>query len=146
MQVETQLADARSRYRADSSMVRGLEARLNQLQPLLQANQLEAVDAALSLNAGRIATAREQEQELNSQFLRQPALIKQFDAIQTRLKVAQDNLSGLVRASETFQLEIAQQSVPWRVIAPPTINPNPIKPSVSRNLALGALLLSLIHI
>ena len=140
VQVETQLADARSRYRADSSMVRGLEARLNQLQPLLQANQLEAVDAALSLNAGRIATAREQEQELNRQFLRQPALIKQFDAIQTRLKVAQDNLSGLVRASETFQLEIAQQSVPWRVIAPPTIDPNPIKPSVPRNLALGTLL------
>ena len=65
VQVETQLADARSRYRTDSSMVRGLEARLNQLQPLLQANQLEAVDAALSLNAGRIATAREQEQELS---------------------------------------------------------------------------------
>ena len=140
VQVETQLADARSRYRADSSTVRGLEARLNQLQPLLQANQLEAVDAALSLNAGRIATARQQEQALNRQFLRQPALIKQYDAIQTRLKVAQDNLSGLVRASETFQLEIAQQSVPWRVIAPPTIDPNPVKPSVPRNLALGALL------
>ena len=30
--------------------------------------------------------------------------------------------------------------MPWRVIAEPTINPNPIKPSVPRNLALGTVL------
>ena len=39
-------------------MVQGLEERLNQLRPLLRQNQLEAVDAAPSLNAGRLATAR----------------------------------------------------------------------------------------
>ena len=37
-------------------------------------------------------------------------------------------------------MEIAQRSVPWRVIDPPEINPDPIKPSVPRNLALGTLL------
>lgn len=56
------------------------------------------------------------------------------------LKIAEENLAGLVSASENFQLEIAQRSVPWRVIAPPQINPRPIEPSTSRNLALGAML------
>jgi len=140
LKVETELAEARSKYNANSSMVRSLEARLNQLSPLLRQNQLEAVDAALSLNAGRLTTAQAQERQLNQQFLRQPALIKQYEGLQTRLKIAQDNLAGLVSARENFQLEIAQRSVPWRVIAPPAINPTPIKPSVPRNLALGAVL------
>ena len=140
LKVETELAEARAKYNPDSSMVRGLEARLNQLQPLLRKNQLEAVDAALNLNAGRLETAKAQKTSLNNQFLKQPALIKQYEALQTRLKIAQENLTGLVTARENFQLEIAQRSVPWRVIIPPEINPNPIKPSIPRNLALGAVL------
>lgn len=43
---------------------------------MLLRSQLEAVDGALKLNAGRLAMARSQQQALNFQFLRQPALIK----------------------------------------------------------------------
>ncbi len=140
LKVETELAEARSRYTPQSSMVQGLEERVNQLRPLLRQNQLEAVDAALSLNAGRLATARSQQASLNRQFLQQPGLIKQYEALQQRLEIAKQNLAGLVSAREKFQLEIAQRTVPWRVIAEPTINPRPIKPSVPRNLALGTVL------
>ena len=140
LKVETELAEARSRYTARSSMVQGLEERLNQLRPLLRQNQLEAVDAALSLNAGRLTTARTQQATINRQFLQQPGLIKQYEALQQRLGIAKQNLAGLVSAREKFQLEIAQRTVPWRVIAAPTINPNPIEPSVPRNLALGTVL------
>jgi succinoglycan biosynthesis transport protein ExoP len=140
LKVETELAEARSRYNSSSSMVLGLEERLNQLKPLLRQNQLEAVDAALSLNAGRLDTARMQQASLNQQFLQQPGLIKQYEALQQRLEIAKQNLAGLVSAREKFQLEIAQRTVPWRVIAEPTIEPDPIKPSVPRNLALGTFL------
>jgi len=140
LKVETELAEARAKFSNSSSMVQGLEARLRQLQPLLRQNQLEAVDAALALNAGRLATAQRQQQTLTGQFLKQPALIKQYDALQQKLKIAQDNLAGLASARETFQLEIAQRSVPWRVISPPKIDPDPIKPSVPRNMALGVVL------
>ena len=140
LKVEMELAEARATYKPNSSMVTGLEERINQLTPLLLKNQLEAVDAALNLNKGRLETAQQQVAQLNAQFLKQPALIKQYEALQTRLKIANENLSGLVSARENFQLEIAQRSVPWRVIDPPEINPSPIKPSVPRNLALGTLL------
>ena len=140
LKVETELAEARSRYNPQSSMVIGLEERLNQLRPLLRQNQLEAVDAALSLNAGRLATARTQQATLNRQFLQQPGLIKRYEALQQRLEIAKQNLAGLVSAREKFQLEIAQRTVPWRVISEPRINPDPIKPSVPRNLALGTVL------
>ena len=118
-------------------MIEGLEARLNQLNPLLKQNQLEAVDAALNLNEGRLTTARKQQDALNKQFLKQPALIKQYESLQQRLELARQNLTGLVSAREKFQLEIAQRSVPWRVIAPPNHKPTPIKASVPRTLALG---------
>ena len=87
-----------------------------------------------------LTTARSQQATLNSQFLQQPGLIKQYEALQQRLEIAKQNLAGLVSAREKFQLEIAQRTVPWRVIAEPTINPDPIKPSVPRNLALGTVL------
>lgn len=140
LKVETELAGARSRYTPGSSMVQGLEERLKQLRPLLRQNQLEAVDAALSLNTGRLATARTQQATLNRQFLQQPGLIKQYEAVQQRLGIAKRNLLGLESAREKFQLEMAQRTVPWRVIAEPTFNPNPIKPSVPKNLALGTVL------
>ena len=139
LQVETELAQARSKYRPTSSMVQSLQARLAQLQPLLRSHQLDAVDAALSLNAGRLSTARDQEAALNEEFLQQPALIKEFEVLQSRLTVAKENLAGLVRAREIFQLQSAQQSVPWQVIDPPEINLNPIKPSGPRYLAFGIL-------
>ena len=137
IQVESELAEARSRFHPTSSMVLSLQARLNQIQPLLRKSQLEAVDSALSLNYGRLATARRQEEALNREFLEKPALIKQYEAIQSRLTLAQQNLAGLVSARETFKLESAQQSVPWRVIDSPEISLIPIKPSVPRYLALG---------
>jgi len=138
--VEQQLAEARSKFSSSSSMVRGLTARRNELLPLLRRNQIEAVDAALGLNANRLATAQGQLAEMAGRFQKQPGLIRQYEALQQKLLIAQDNLSGFIKTRENFQLEIAQRTVPWKVIAPPAINPNPVKPSVPRNLALGVVL------
>ena len=138
--VEQQLAEARSKFSSSSSMVRGLTARRNELLPLLRRNQIEAVDAALGLNANRLATAQGQLGQMAGRFQKQPGLIRQYEALQQKLQIAQDNLSGFIKTRENFQLEIAQRTVPWKVIAPPEINPNPVKPSVPRNLALGVVL------
>jgi len=138
--MEQQLAETRSRFSPSSAMVRGLTARRNALLPLLRSNQLEAVDAALSLNANRLATAQRQLAQLGGRFQQQPALIKQYEALQQKLQIAQENLAGFIKTRENFQLEIAQRTVPWKVIAPPEINPNPVKPSVPRNLAVGVVL------
>ena len=138
--VEVELAAARTRYRPSSSMVTSLEARLSQLQPLLRREQLEAVDLALEINSQRFANTKKQRQTLNNKFLKQPELIKEFNVLQGRLNIAASNLAGLVTARETFQLEIAQSSVPWKVIAPPVVGGTPIKPSLNKNLLQGILI------
>ena len=135
--LDEQVADARSRYTAGSSIVIGLQARRNQLLPLLRRNQLEAVDSALNLNRARLSTANRQATQLGQAFSRQPQLIRQYEDLQQRLQIAQDNLAAFLKTRENFQLEIAQRTVPWKVIAPPQIGADPIRPSVPRNLALG---------
>jgi capsular exopolysaccharide synthesis family protein len=138
--LDQQIADARSRYASNSPMLLGLEARRQALLPLLRRDQLNAVDAALNLHAARIRNARNQQSLLDAQFLRQPELIKEYDGLQQRLLIAQNNLTGLTQARENFQLEIAQRTEPWSVMADPRVNPTPVLPSLPRNLSLGLLL------
>ena len=139
-EAENDLADARTRFSPTSSMVTSLEARISELQPLLRSKQLQAVDLAIQLNSERLATTKEQRQTLNNQFLKQPELIKQFNVIQAQLTIAASNLAGLVSARETFQLELAQSSVPWRVIAPPGVSSTPLEPSLNKSLLQGILI------
>ena len=138
--VEEQLAEARAKFRAESPTVRSLTARRDQLLPLLKGKELDAVDAALAMNNTKISAVQNQEKILTREFQKQPQLIKQYEALNQKLTIAQENLAGFIKARENFQLEIAQRTVPWQVIAPAEINPNPVKPSIPRNLALGAVL------
>ena len=138
--LEQQLAEAQARFTPSSAIVRGLQARRDGMIPLLRRNQLEAVSAALNLNANRIKSLERQIAGYTATFQLQPALIKEFEGLQQRLTIAQENQAGFIKARENFQLEIAQRSVPWSLIATPRINPKPVKPSVSSNLALGVIL------
>ncbi len=139
-EVEKELWEARSRFSSSSLIVTGLETRLKQLQPLFRSKQLEMIDRALKLNAQRRISTNQQLEALKSEFPQKLELIKQFDSLQGNLTIAQQNLAGLVSARETFQLEIAQSAVPWRLLIPPSVNPNPIGTSLNKNLLQGAAL------
>ena len=140
--VEQQLAQARAVYRSDSARVRNLVELRNRLASQLQNRQLEAVDTALSLNATRNGILRQQIGGLDRQFLAQPDLIKDFEELQQRLKVAQGNLASFLSTRSTFQLEQAQNTTPWKVIAPPGVKGYPEEPNLRKGL-LQALLLGM---
>ena len=63
-------------------------------------------------------------------FSTQPDLIRKYNNIMQNLQIARKNLTGLVNARETFQLEIAQNAVPWRIIVPPIVEPVPSVPKI----------------
>ena len=138
--VEQQLAEARSVYRSDSPRVQNLVALRNRLAGQRRSQQLEAVDTSLDLNATRSATISGQIQQIDRQFLKQPSLIKDFDEYQQQLKVAQDNLASFLSTRATFQLEQAQNTVPWKLIAPPQVNKFPEEPSLKKGIFLGLML------
>ena len=139
--VEKELAIAKSKFTPSSSIVKGLELRLNQLQPIILKNQIQAVDIAINLNSGRLENAKKVKQEIEEKFLKQPILIKEFQRIEEQLKIANIDLRNLKSAIASFELELAQSNIPWRIISEPKISPKPIKPSLKRN-TLYAIILS----
>ena len=84
--LDEQLAEARAKYTATSSMVKGLEARRQRLMPMLRQNQLEAVDGALQANAASLLVAQQQQSQLKGSFQGQPQLIKHYEALQQNYK------------------------------------------------------------
>jgi succinoglycan biosynthesis transport protein ExoP len=84
--------------------------------------------------------SRRQLASLAAQVARNSELVQRYDALQQRLTVARTNLSSYLASRESFRLQVAQRTVPWQVIVPPEFSPAPMQPSLSRGLALSALL------
>ena len=137
--VENELASAKSKYTNNSSIIKGLNLRLKQIQPILLKNQLEAVDTSLKLNQGSINSTKNLKKNLEEKFLEQPILIKKYQNLEQELQIANENLLSLVSARETFQLEMAQNEIPWKIISNPVMGEIPIKPDFQKNLATGIL-------
>ncbi len=135
--VENELAKAKSKYTDNSSVVKGLQKRLEKIQPLLLINQLEAVDTALKLNQGSLSSFEKLKKDIENKFLEQPLLIKKYQNIAQELEIANENLLSLVSARESFQLEMAQNSIPWRIISEPIMGSKPIEPNFKNNLLVG---------
>jgi capsular exopolysaccharide synthesis family protein len=140
--LESQLAEAEASFLPDSPQVRSLRDRLNEVKPLLQRKQLEAIEASLVQVRSEQAEVERQDRDLSRRFASNPGLVKQYDAIQQRLEVARQNLSSYIRTREDFRLEEAQRTVSWRLISPPRFKPTPVNPDLRKNLlltvALGA--------
>jgi succinoglycan biosynthesis transport protein ExoP len=141
--LDAQLAESRSRFVPGTPLLSQLEKARASLVPQIQATQLEAINAALEQFRNQTRSLQSQISTLESRFQSQPGLMREFGNLQQRVRLAEGNLESYVRAREQFQLEIAQNTPPWRVIAPPAINPNPVEPNVPQGL-LRALMLGLV--
>jgi polysaccharide biosynthesis transport protein len=138
--LEKEIAVAEANFQPASPLLSSLKATRDSLLPQIQRKELEVVDAALRQNANAIATTQAQIARLSSQFQDQPELLKQYETIQQRLQVAGGNLENFLKARDQFQLELAQESSPWSVIADIRVSDRPVEPSVGRGLLQGLLL------
>lgn len=141
--LEGEIAQARSIYTTDSPYLRNLLTARDQLKPALQRKELEAVDATLQQLNGSIAALRSQIGGTDERFRSQPALLRQYEDLQRKLEIARGNLASYQSTRDQFQLEIAQNNVPWKVISPAEVNPTPVEPRLGRGL-LQALLLGVV--
>ncbi|MCP9817873.1 polysaccharide biosynthesis tyrosine autokinase [Synechococcus sp. Cruz-9H2] len=138
--LEGEIAEARSTYTAESPYLRNLISARDQLKPALQRKELEAVDATLQQLDGSISALRSQIGGTDDRFRSQPALLRQYEDLQKKLEIAQGNLASYLSTRDQFQLEIAQNNVPWKVISPAAVNPTPVEPRLGRGLLQGLLL------
>lgn len=135
--IEVELAKSKSNYTPNSKIIKGLESHQARIKPLILKNQIEAVDTAISLSNDRLDTLKAQENDLELRFLEKPTLIREYNDIEQKLAISKQNLLGLISARDRFQLDMAQESVPWKVISFPKMEKNPIEPQLIDNLLLG---------
>lgn len=137
--LEQEIAQAEANFQPNAPLLMSLKASRDKLLPQLRTGQLDVVDAALRQNANAMATTRAQISRIENQFRQQPELLRQFEGLQQQLQIAEGNLENYLRTREQFQLEVAQQSTPWKVISPTDVGDNPVEPSLRAGLIQGLL-------
>ncbi|MGF1513964.1 MAG: polysaccharide biosynthesis tyrosine autokinase [Elainellaceae cyanobacterium] len=164
--LETQIAVDSARYQPDSPQMEALREKRDNLLPLLeeQANQVlgdrfagpsadsNLTPTSLDLSrqliniANQIETlqARSQslaqaEQSLKVEFESVPARAREYSELQRELQIATQNLNRFLETRETLQIDAAQSSVPWELIARPQTSNRPVSPNMPLNLGVGAI-------
>ncbi|MEO1002575.1 MAG: polysaccharide biosynthesis tyrosine autokinase [Cyanobacteria bacterium J06638_7] len=138
--IEQQIASAQATFQPSAPFLQDLLAARDQLRPQVQGKELQAVDAAVQKLDAAMAVTRSALTALEGRFERQPGLLRQYEDLQRQLQAAEANLASYQSTREQFQLEIAQNNVPWKVIAPTVVNPDPVEPRLGRGLLQGLLL------
>ncbi len=119
--VKRELSIARSKFTKDSKIVKGLQNRIKSLKPLLLNKQINAVNNALKVNQNKINSKNKQINLLEKKFKNKPLQIKYYENLMQELRLANSNLKGISAAKESFKLQIAQNSLPWKLINKPNI-------------------------
>jgi capsular exopolysaccharide synthesis family protein len=138
-QVEKQLAEAQAIYTEEAPQVVELRAKRDMLRPLLQRRELDAIESSLSENRSQLEVIRLQQEQLSRRFQGNPSQMKQYEALQQQLGVARDNLTSYIKARESFRLQVAQRTVPWKLMVPPKFGRKPVTPNVPRGLLTSAI-------
>ena len=134
LEVKSQLANAQSKFKKNSVVVKNLTEKLSQLEPILLKNQKSAVEAAIIVNNSIIKSYENQLSELRSQFIAIPGKVTEYSTIIKNLDALENNLKSLNETKDKLELELSQGILPWKIINEPLINPSPIKPEIQRNL------------
>jgi polysaccharide biosynthesis transport protein len=102
-------------------------------------NQFVQTSVDLGTLEARQKTIAVFKSDLNQRMKILPTVSRQYDNIQSNLKLANTTLANLLARNAELQLNAARQEVPWELISPPTL-PQAVVNSVPTDLALGALL------
>jgi len=139
--LQREFAMAKTKYKKDSMVVKNISQRIDNLYPEIKKQQITSIDLAIESNEMQIDMNQSRLKDIKKDFQLKPALISDYEVMQRELNLSLENLNSLVNAKENFQLQIAQKSLPWRIIEDPVVGAFPISPNISndsfRNLLLA---------
>lgn len=127
-QVESQLAEKRSRLRDSDPIISNLENQRSALAATLNRETIALLEGQLATAEARLQSASRPNQVV----LRHRELVRQ--AVRDERIVTE-----LENQLQLAQLEQAKQSEPWELISTPTLLDKPVSPKKGRKLALGLL-------
>ena len=111
------------------------------LNPLIKENQKKQLIDTNNLIKENL---EKQLIDIEKELIEKTLLLKEFELIKQKLNVSQENLSSLFAAKERFQLEMAEKTIPWKIISEPFVSQSPISPILKRaffkDIAIAGLL------
>ncbi len=116
-------------YQSSLSSTGTLRLNLNQ-QYVQAANQLQVQKA-------KLAAIEQELNDINKQVKQMPTLARQYMDLQREMNVATESLSRFLEAQEKLQIDAAQQTIPWQLISPPSVEDTAVWPKPARNISLG---------
>jgi len=87
----------------------------------------------------KILKYKKQLNEIKNEFKNPSQLIKNIEDLVKEIELNTIALRRIVALSESYRLELAQNSIPWTVISSPKMNFNPTVKSLSTNLIYSGL-------
>lgn len=115
------------------SLVSQSQLRLELTQQLVKAaNDRET----LQIKVKTIAQAINDQKNQVKQFA---SLARQYTDLQRELEVNTTSFTRFLEEQQKLELKVAQQVVPWQIIASPKIEEDPVSPKPIRNIALGVI-------
>jgi polysaccharide biosynthesis transport protein len=97
---------------------------------------VEAANArkTLEIKVKSLALSLEQQKSLVKNLA---VLARRYTDLQRELEIATTSLGRFLEEQQKLQLQVAQQVVPWQLIAPPEVGDDVVSPKPVRNMALG---------
>jgi polysaccharide biosynthesis transport protein len=108
--------------------------RTNALQKLIEtSNQIRILQV-------RQKALGEAENYASSQLKNMAVIARKYTDLQRELTVATDSLNRFLGVREQLQIQSAQNTVPWQILAQPQQPQLPISPNIPRSLMMGILI------
>jgi capsular exopolysaccharide synthesis family protein len=126
------LGDGRVTEQIRSQVTSPNPIRLSLTQDLIAAtNQIRVLRV-------RQTALEEAEKEVRSDLKGITELARQYEGINQRLEIAQENLRRFIDRREQLKMQAAQNTLPWQLVEAPFVPTNPL-PTDQRGLAFGAI-------
>ncbi|MDX2240346.1 MAG: polysaccharide biosynthesis tyrosine autokinase [Leptolyngbyaceae cyanobacterium bins.302] len=142
LEVESQIAKKKSRFREVSPVIEGLQGQEDNLQPLLNREGKrvqEQVASKIRELEYRNQILLQTQRQLNQQIKQLSVISRRYTDIQRELKIATENLNQFLTKREAFRIDAGQKRAPWQILTPVT-DPIPSSASTKRSTILGIIL------
>jgi succinoglycan biosynthesis transport protein ExoP len=127
-ELETELAERRSRFTANDPSIARLERERRILIGEINRQNARGLQAAIRLTNAQLGALE-----------RPSGVIERFQQLFQQANREESALVSLENSLSQLQLEQARQTLPWELISTPTLLPNPVAPRRGRTLGLGLL-------
>ena len=115
--VENDLANKKNIFTPESKKIKNLKKKISIIRKNALENQLEAVDSAINLNNKSLIKAQEQKAKFKDLFKEQPQILGEYENLVLQIKIANENLNGILSSKENFEFQLAQENKPWKIIS-----------------------------